>query len=146
MAWRWVAVASALACAACSSTTTSGGSAGSGSGGDSGSNAAACNAPYGFPDASPGEVACTVKRAYVQCKQPSGETCACITDDPTQCAGCSASNGYSCTNLCASGSYGVSCGVVGPNGGTAQSLPSGCSNVGYTPAGIVFACCPCGTH
>jgi hypothetical protein len=123
---------------------------GSGSGSDSGlsngvNDAAACHAPYGFPEAGAGVTACTVRQAYVQCTSSAGG-CLCISDDPSRCPGCSASNGYTCTNQCSPGSYGVVCGGPGPNPPPIyQSLPSNCTNVGVTPGGSEFACCPC-TH
>ncbi|HEX8791645.1 MAG TPA: hypothetical protein VF765_11895 [Polyangiaceae bacterium] len=109
-------------------------------------NAAACNPPYGFPEAGAGMVACTVGKAYVKCTSASGGGCLCISDDPTQCPGCGASNGFTCTNSCSPGSLGVSCGGPGPNGPSYQSLPTGCTNIGYTPGGVELACCPCGTQ
>jgi hypothetical protein len=89
-----------------------------------------------------------VGRAYLKCTSAGGVTCGCISDDPSQCPPCSASNGYTCTNQCSPGSYGVACGGP-PNpldgGPSYQSLPSGCTGIGYTPGGSAFACCPC-TH
>ncbi len=143
---RLLVVLAALACAACSSSSTSSGSGGGSSG--SSSNPGTCNPPYGFPDAGAGVVACTVGQAYVECTSSNGG-CGCISDNPSECPGCSASNGFTCTNKCSTGYFGVSCGGP-PNpvdgGPNYQSLPSGCVSVGNTPGGTEFACCPCGTH
>ena len=137
---RSLVLLAALACAGCASSS-------SGSGSGSGLTAA-CNAPYGFPEAGAGVVACTVGRAYLECTSPQ-QTCGCISDDLSQCPGCSPSKGFTCTNKCSPGSYGVACGGP-PNpldgGPNYQSLPSGCTNVGFTPGGSAFACCPCATH
>jgi len=134
----------ALACAGCSSSSSG---SGSGSGSSSGSssslnNPGACTAPYDFPEAGAGVVACNVG-VYVACTSSQGGGCLCISDNPSECPGCSASNGYTCTNKCGVGYFGVSCGGPGPSGPTYQSLPSNCTNVGYTPGGSEFACCPC---
>jgi hypothetical protein len=132
----------ALAFAGCSSSGS-----GSGTGlSSSSSNTAACNGPSGFPEAGPGVVACTVGRAYLKCATSGGGGCLCISDDPSQCPGCGPSKGFSCTNQCLPGWYGVSCGGPPNPAGGYQSLPSGCTSLGYTPGGSEFGCCPCGMH
>ena len=135
----------ALACAGCSSSSSGSGS-GSSSGSSSGlSNPGTCSAPYDFPEAGAGVVACKVG-AYVACTSSQGGGCGCISDNPSECPGCSASNGYTCTNKCGVGYFGVACGGP-PNpadgGPNYQSLPSNCMDPSYTPGGTVFACCPC---
>ena len=61
--------------------------------------------------------------------------------------GCSSTtgcaSGFTCSDACNANEFGVSCGGIGPAGGPA--VPSTCRAVAPTPAGVVFACCPCGT-
>jgi hypothetical protein len=107
--------------------------------------------------------ACTVGRAYVVCKYPSGVVCdggfgasspgginmLCISDDPAGCPGCSATSGTAtCMNRCAPNEYAVSCGgppMQLPDGGFGgyQEPPDACVGAGGTPAGNEYLCCPC---
>jgi hypothetical protein len=124
----------------------------------------ACHWPASLDDAGPG--ACTVGRAYVECVYPSGVSCeagggafspggltmGCISDDPTSCTGCASTAGAAtCTDKCGPNEYAVSCG--GPphppsgDGGSDdfvyQQAPSNCVDIGGTPGGNVYSCCPC---
>lgn len=115
---------------------------------DAGSSARAhrvCNPPVSLEDAGPHVRACTFGRAFLECTFPGGGGCLCISDAPSACRGCAAP----CQNRCGDGEYAVSCGgppLLSEDGGETevyQQPPAGCAAVSGTPAGNVFACCPC---
>jgi hypothetical protein len=100
----------------------------------------ACHWPA--DDAGPNVTACTVGRAFVECMYPSGETCECISDDPTTCAGCGVADAAAtCRSKCAANQYAVSCGGV--PGMTYQTAPTACVGVASSPEGNEYSCCPC---
>jgi hypothetical protein len=83
---------------------------------------------------------CRAERAYVKCSAANGISAACLSNDPTQCPG--AASFFTCADACNTNEFGISCGGIGPQGGPA--VPSTCRAMAPTPAGIIFACCPCG--
>jgi len=106
-----------------------------------------------FDPAHPSLMGCGAARAYVNCTASNGAGLACLSNDPTQCAGsdmvspgCSSNtgcaSGFSCDDACHPDEFGVSCGAIGPAPG--PDVPPMCRTVAPTPAGVVFACCPCG--
>jgi hypothetical protein len=105
--------------------------------------AAECTRATELDDAGAG--ACSVALAYVECTYPSGAGCGCLSDDPTACPGCGPSEGATCKNHCNANEYAVACGgPPSPNSNVVyQDAPDACVGASYTPAGVVFACCPC---
>jgi hypothetical protein len=128
-----------------------------------GSSATECHWPASLNDAGPG--ACAVGRAYVSCSYPTGVSCeggggassksgvsmGCISDDPTSCEGCGSTSGAAtCKSICAPNEYAVSCGGPphpsndgGPDEFVYQQAPANCRDVGVTPGGNQYSCCPC---
>jgi hypothetical protein len=128
-----------------------------------GATSSTCHWPASLDDAGPG--ACSVGRAYVECVYPSGVSCeagggafspggvtmGCISDDPTSCTGCASTAGAAtCTDKCAPNEYAVSCGGPphfsvdgGPDDFVYRQAPSNCVDIGATPGGNVYSCCPC---
>jgi hypothetical protein len=115
-----------------------------------------CHWPDSLNDAGPG--ACTVGRAYLNCTFPSGAGCgavvspgplteSCISSDVTGCPGCDPAPGATCKDQCGPDEYAVSCGGPPhfPDDGsfTYQQAPTGCRDVGSTPGGNTYSCCPC---
>jgi hypothetical protein len=102
-----------------------------------------CMHATALDDGGPG--ACSVALAYLECTYPSGAGCGCLSDDPTACPGCGPSEGATCKNHCNANEYAVACGgPPSPNSNVVyQDVPDACVGASYTPAGVVFACCPC---
>jgi hypothetical protein len=87
------------------------------------------------------QVGYSAKRMLVECTG-AGVTNICVSTDVTGCTGSS----VGCSNLCAANQYGLSYGGVGPLAPPPSiGLPAGCGPGMYTPAGVAFYCCPCGT-
>jgi hypothetical protein len=114
----------------------------------------ACSWPASLDvtDASDGR--CVAARALLACTSPNGVGEGCISNDPTQCPGGGAGlvepagSTFTCQDQCPPDRYAIRCGTVGPGSPGAPEPPpppDGCNNMEYTPAGIWFACCPCGT-
>jgi hypothetical protein len=84
----------------------------------------------------------TAARGLFQCVA-GGVTEICVSNDAT---GCSVSAADNCTNLCSANQYGLGYGGVGPLAPPPSiALPAGCGQGMYTPGGVAFYCCPCGT-
>jgi hypothetical protein len=89
--------------------------------------------------------ACRFGAAYVTCTLPSGGGCACVSDDPATCSGCTGAT--SCESVCKAGEYAAACG--GPprtaDGGPLRQddPPAGCHSVAVVPSGLQYYCCPC---
>jgi len=84
----------------------------------------------------------TAARGLFQCTG-GGVTAICVSNDATGCSGSAADN---CTNLCSANQYGLGYGGVGPLAPPPSiALPAGCGQGMYTPGGVAFYCCPCGT-
>ena len=135
---------------ACSSPGTSGASPDAQAGGQ-------CHWPDSLNDAGPG--ACAVGLAYLKCTYESGVAgddisgsgplfVGCLSNDVTGCPG-GGPPGGTCTNLCGSNQYAVSCGgqpgMTTPGGTpiTYQEPPAGCTSLGVTTLGSSTSCCPC---
>lgn len=110
-------------------------------------DAAECRLPSRSADAGLG--ACTVARALVVCTSsaPGSGSCECLSDDPTTCAFCreQLTGDVTCLSQCAANEYAVACGGPPiPDGDVHyEDAPSGCTGLGYSPAGSEFVCCPC---
>lgn len=89
-------------------------------------------------DAAAGE--CRAARHHLTCRRAAGGFVSCLSNDPTVCPN---GEGTACESKCAAGEYAIACGAVGP--GSWPQPPAHCRNVGTTPGGISFACCPCGS-
>ncbi len=116
-----------------------------------------CHWPDSLNDAGSG--ACTVGRTYLNCRFPSGVGCGavsspgpltegCISSDLTGCPGCDPAVGATCEDQCGPDEYAVSCGgpphFADDGSFTYQQAPAGCRDVGSTPGGNTYSCCPCG--
>jgi len=146
-----------FALAGCSGSASSNGGMSTSTGNSSSSAASDVSLPTCplFDPADASFMGCGAARAYVNCTASNGGGMACLSNDPTQCLtggamaspGCSSSGGcassFTCSDGCNADEFGVSCGAIGPSAG--PSVPSTCRTVAPTPAGVVFACCPCGT-
>ncbi len=136
--------------AAIESTSTSAGNA-QGAAAGAASSTGECRALANTVDA--GSAACSVARALVECasSDPTSGSCECLSDDPTTCAFCrqQLTGEVTCVSKCAANEYAVACGgppIINGDGTSSQgpvSAPPGCGDLGYTPAGSEFACCPC---
>ena len=104
---------------------------------------ALCSHPASLDDAGPG--ACTIGRAALTCTLPSGGGCGCVSNGTSCDDACGPASGATCQNHCNDNEYAVACG--GPPRTDAStsyaSPPPGCRGVEFTPAGLVFYCCPC---
>ena len=88
------------------------------------------------------QVGYNAARGLFQCTG-GGVTAICVSNDATGCSGSAADN---CTNLCSANQYGLGYGGVGPLAPPPSiALPAGCGQGMYTPGGVAFYCCPCGT-
>lgn len=91
------------------------------------------------------QVGYTAARGLFQCPV-GGATEICVSNDAAGCSGSAAGNSASCANLCTANQYGLGYGGVGPSAPPPSiSLPAGCGQGMYTPGGVAFYCCPCGT-
>ncbi len=85
-------------------------------------------------------------RALVQCTDTGGTSSVCVSNDITTCPGSALGAGVSCRDLCAANQYGLAYGGVGPLAAPPSiEPPAGCGPGMYTPGGVAFYCCPCGT-
>jgi hypothetical protein len=85
---------------------------------------------------------CRTGVTVVNCTSSNGDGETCISGDPTQCPGSNVLVGagtWTCQNACHPDEYGTGWGALGVGG----EPPSGCRDLGPTPAGVGFACCPC---
>ena len=97
---------------------------------------ASCVMPLATVSAPRGVIACDVERAYVEC-----DTCGCLSEDPTTCAGCGA---HTCTNQCQVDEYAIACGGLPRRDGTSYAqAPTTCRGVAALPSGTEVFCCPC---
>lgn len=102
-----------------------------------------CTWPAALDDAGPG--ACRASRTLVECHDPAGDGCSCVSSGAMSCD-CSAFVGggpWTCEYACAPNQYTVSCGSVGPSAQPPPAPPTGCTLLGANPGGVVTYCCPC---
>ena len=151
----WIVAGAAVASSACASAvptvTTTGPDAsaeaaeadGAGEGAADGA-ARVCPSMDRLEDAGVGlsVMGCSVGDNYLTCKYASGESCECVSDDPTKCVGCGVVDASAvCKGMCAADQYAVACG--GPPGPDYQKPPAGCAVVATSPSGSMYSCCPC---
>ena len=113
----------------------------------------ACGWPANLADAGPGVRECDVGRVRLACSYPSGDSCACESNNPTACDPNDCPAGGICRSVCAPDQYGASCGGPPPipagGGRPAQMFvyenpPAGCVSDGFVSnGGGESFCCPC---
>jgi len=151
---RWPALLlliGGLAVAACSSTGSApdGGDVGAG-GGDAGDRAYTTTVPgcawpsYLTPADFTASHCSQVAHTVLTCNSATGYA-ACVTS----ASECDTSNTnitgpFTCENHCSAGEFAIACGDVGPVPAPPPE-PPGCRGAFFTPAGVTFYCCPCGS-
>jgi hypothetical protein len=83
---------------------------------------------------------CHASRRMIACTDPGGGGEFCTTDGGATCFG---TPGQTCKDRCAPDEYFAACGGVGP--GAVPDPPVGCHSGSFSPAGIAYYCCPCGS-
>jgi len=92
------------------------------------------------------QVGYSAARGLVKCGGTAGASGVCVGNDPGSGCGSALGDSVGCSNLCAANQYGLAYGGVGPLAPPPSiDLPAGCGSALYTPAGVAFYCCPCGT-
>jgi hypothetical protein len=92
------------------------------------------------------QVGYSAARGLVKCGGTAGTSGVCVGNDPGSGCGSALGDSVGCSNLCAANQYGLAYGGVGPLAPPPSiDLPAGCGSGMYTPAGVEFYCCPCGT-
>jgi hypothetical protein len=91
------------------------------------------------------QVGYSAARGLLKCDGTAGDSDVCVGNDPGSGCGSALGDSVGCSNLCAANQYGLAYGVVGPYAPPSIDLPAGCGSGMYTPAGVEFYCCPCGT-
>ena len=93
-------------------------------------------------DASPGQ--CRAERALLECVLANGSSETCASSNLAGCPDQSPATTVACTAGCASSEYAMVCGAPGPSAVTFEPPAAlNCHAQLYTPAGVIFYCCPC---